>query len=43
MTKRALKFTSQAMQRIAEQIGFEGDVRNKKELGKFFAVNVAKA
>ena len=39
MTKRALKFTPQAMQRIAEQIGFKGDVRNKKELGKFFEEN----
>lgn len=39
MTKRALKFTPQAMQRIAEQIGFKGDVRNRKELGKFFEEN----
>ena len=39
MTKRALVFKQPAMQRIAEQAGFRGDVRDREKLGKFFAAN----
>ena len=39
MTKRALVIKPPAMQRIAEQVGFKGDINNPKEFGKFLYKN----
>ena len=39
MTKRALVFKLPAMQRIAEQVGFKGNIKDPEELGKFLSDN----
>ena len=39
MTKRALAFKLPAMQRIAEQVGFKGNIKDPEELGKFLSDN----
>ena len=39
MTKRALVFKSPAMQRIAEQTGFKGNINSPKEYGEFLHKN----
>ena len=39
MTKRALVIKPPAMQRIAEQVGFKGNIKDPEELGKFLSDN----
>ena len=39
MTKQALVFKLPAMQRIAEQVGFKGNIKDPEELGKFLSDN----